>query len=243
VLDDGRIIWEDVENRASESRLTPEALQSVVDLLAVPELDADGDYQAELRPGAEPIGHGATLFRLEVLRAGQSVAVTFGDPASYADEPDLWIIPPEMDVLAAIASRLQDPVAELGQAAFGEGPHEFEPDRFLVLIDLFPEVGDDLGFDADVDAVDWPFGSPIEGIGEPVEAAGGFGSRCLIVTADVAEAMVAAEEAAGAHRQRRRWLSTVEYRWKRADGFVQVSLVPVLPHEQGSCVDLASQVP
>lgn len=243
VLDDGRIIWEDLENRATESRLTPEALERVIDALAVPELDAAGDYQAELRPGAEPIGRGATLFRLEVLRAGQSVAVTFGDPSAYADEPDLWVIPPEMAILAGIATQLRDPVAWLGQASFTEDPHAYVPDRSLVLIDLFPEVGDDLGFDADVDAVDWPFGGPIEGAGEPVEAAGGFGSRCLIVTADVAEAIVAAEGAAGAHRQRHLWLSTVEYRWKRADGFVQVSLVAVLPYEQGSCVDLASQVP
>lgn len=243
VLDDGRIIWEDIENRASESRLTPEALQRVLDLLAVPELDADGDYQAQLRPGAEPIGRGATLFRLEVLRDGRAVTVTFGDPSSYADEPDLWIISSEMQALGSIANQLQDPVASLGQASFVEDPHAYEPDQTLVLIDLFPDVGDDLGFDVDVDDVAWPFGGPIEGVGEPVEAAGGFGTRCLVITADATEATIAAEEAAGAHRQRRLWLSTVEYRWKRADGFVQVKLVPVLPHEQGLCVDLASQVP
>ena len=241
VLEDGRVIWENLENRATESRLSPEALQHVVDALAVPELEANGDYQAELRPGAEPEGRGATLYRLEVVRGAKRVVVTFGDPASYADEPDLWIIPREMRALAAIAGELQDPVAWLGQASFTEDPHVYEPDRFLVLIDLFPEVGDEPGFDADVDDVEWPFGGPIEGAGEPVEAAGGFGSRCLTITADVAEAVIAAEEAAGAHRQSRLWLSTVEYRWKRADGFVQVSLLPVLPHEQGACVDLATE--
>jgi hypothetical protein len=243
VLDDGRIIWEDVENRASESRLTPEALQRVVDELAVPELAEDADYQARLRPGKEPEGKGATLFRLEVAREGRRVVVTFGDPASYADEPDLWIIPPEMTVLAGIAGQLQNPVAWLGQAAFAEGPHDYEPDRFLVVIDLFPDVGDQLGFDADVDKVAWPFGSPIEGAGEPVEAEAGFGTRCLLITAADAETMIAAEEAAGAHRQRRLWSSTVEYRWKRADGFVQVSLLPLLPYEQGTCVELASEGP
>ena len=241
VLEDGRVIWENLENRATESRLSPEALQHVVDALAVPELEANGDYQAELRPGAEPEGRGARLYRLEVVRDAQRVVITFGDPASYADEPDLWIIPAEMTTLAGIAGDLQDPVAWLGQASFTEDPHVYEPDRFLVLIDLFPEVGDEPGFDADVDDVAWPFGGPIEGAGEPVEAAGGFGSRCLTITADVAEAVIAAEEAAGAHRQRRLWLSTVEYRWKRADGFVQVSLLPVLPHEQGACVDLATE--
>lgn len=240
ILDDGRIIWEDIENRATESQLTPEALQRVMDVLAVPELDADGDYQAELRPGAEPIGRGATLHRLEVLRDEGRVVVTFGDPASYADEPDLWIIPPEMAVLGMIADQLVDPVAWLGQVSFAEDPRPYEPDRHLVVIDLFPEVGDDLGFDADVDAVDWPFGSPIEGAGEPVEAAGGFGSRCLVITAELASAVIAAEEAAGAQRQRRLWLSTVEYRWQRADGFVQVSIVPVLPFQHGSCVELAA---
>lgn len=242
ILDDGRIIWEEFENRATESRLTPEALQGVIDALAIPELDADDDYQAELRPGAEPAGRGATLHRLEVLRGDRRVVVTFGDPASYADEPNLWIIPPEMTVLGTIANQLQDPVAWLGQASFAQGPHAYEPDRYLVLIDLFPKVGDDLGFDADIDDVVWPFGGPIEGAGEPVEAAGGFGSRCLLLTAELAEAVIAAEETAGAHRQRRLWLSTVEYRWQRADGFVQVSMVPVLPYDQGSCVDLAAGV-
>ena len=130
VLDDGRIIWEDLENRATESRLTPEALQQVIDALAVPELDADGDYQAELRPGAEPVGRGATLFRLEVLRGDRRVVVTFGDPESYADEPDLWVIPPEMAILAGIANELRDPVAWLGQASFAEDPHAYEPDRY-----------------------------------------------------------------------------------------------------------------
>lgn len=243
ILDDGRIIWEDVENRATESRLTPEALQRVVAALAVPELDADDDYQAQLRPGAEPIGRGATLHRLEVLRADRRVVVTFGDPASYADEPDLWIIPPEMAVLGAIATDLQDPVAWLGADSFSEDPRLFEGQRFLVLIDLFPRVGDDLGLRADADDVEWPFVGPIEGAGEPVEAAGGFGTRCLVLSSDEAEAMIAAEEAAGANRQRRLWLSTVEYRWRRADGFVQVRMVPVLPHEQGSCVDLAFELP
>lgn len=240
VLDDGRIIWEDIENRATESQLTPEALQRVIDALAVPELDADDDYQAELRPGAEPVGRGATLHRVEVLRGERRVVVTFGDPASYADEPDLWIIPPEMSVLAAIANQLKDPVAWLGQGSFTEDPHPYGPDRYLVVIDLYPDVGEDLGFDTDVDAVDWPFGGPIEGAGEPVEAAGGFGSRCLVIAVELAEAVIAAEEAAGAHRQQRLWLSTVEYRWRRADGFVLVSMLPVLPHEQGSCVELAA---
>jgi hypothetical protein len=241
ILDDGGVIWENLENRATESHLTPEALQAVIDALAVPELAQAGDYQAELRPGAEPEGRGATLYRLEVVRDAQRVVVTFGDPESYADEPDLWIIPPEMTTLAAIAHDLQNPVAWLGQASFTEDPHVYEPDRYLVLIDLFPDVGDEPGFDADVDDVKWPFGGPIEGAGEPVEAAGGFGSRCLIISADVTEALVAGEEAAGAHRQRRLWLSTVEYRWQRGDGFVQVSLLPLLPHEQGSCVELSSE--
>jgi hypothetical protein len=243
VLDDGRIVWENVENRATESRLTPEALQGVVDALAVPELETDGDYQARLRPGAEPAGRGATLYRLEVLRDGRRVVATFGDPRSYADEPDLWVIPPEMTVLGDIAVRLQDPVAWLGQASFTEPPVPYEADRFLVLIDLFPEVGEPPEFDADADDVDWPFGGPIEAAGEPVDLAGGFGTRCLVITADVARAVVAAEAAAGAHRQPDLWLSSVEYRWRRADGFVQVRILPVLPHEEGSCVDLAAQVP
>lgn len=245
ILADGRIIWSDSFVRPIEATLTPEALQRVRDELgASGVLDAAADYHAELRPGATPVGHGATLLRFERPIGGAQVVVTSGDPADYADQPRVWIIPPEMATLAVLAHQLRDPPAWLGEDAFLEPPTPYLPERYLVVVDLYPEVGDQPGSDPDVDDVQWPFGQPIEGVGEPADpAGGGLGSRCLIVDDAVALATVAAERAAGARRDINQWLSTQEYGWDRADGFVDVSMTPLLPHETGSCVDLMPAFP
>jgi hypothetical protein len=39
------------------------------------------------------------------------------------------------------------------------------------------------------------------------------------------------------------WLSTVEYGWRRASGFVQVSMTPVLPHQSPTCAELVTTGP
>jgi hypothetical protein len=245
ILDDGRVIWQDADLRPREARLTAAALQRVRDELdASGVLDADADVQAELRPGAEPVGRGATLYRFERLIGELRVVVTSGDPGDYADEPDLWVIPPQMAALAGLAAKLRDPIAWLGPDALVEPAQAFEPAHYLVLIDLFPEVGAQPGLDADADDVRWPFGRPIEGVGEPADATGaGLGTRCLVIDAADAVATADAEQAAGAERSFGSWISSVEYDWRRADGFVIVSMTPLLPHETGSCVELVPTFP
>jgi hypothetical protein len=245
ILDDGRVIWQDANLRPLEARLMPAVLQRVRDELdASGVLHADADMQAELRPGAEPVGRGATLYRFERLIGERRVVVTSGDPADYADEPDLWVIPPQMAVLADLAAKLRDPIAWLGPDALVEPARGYEPAHYLVLVDLFPEVGAQPGLDADADDVRWPFGRPIEGVGEPADATGaGLGTRCLVIDAAMASATAGAEQAAGANRSFGSWISSVEYGWRRADGFVIVSLTPLLPHETGSCVDLVPTFP
>ena len=242
ILEDGRIIWQDAELRPLEARLTPEALELVRETIAKSGvLDDDADVQAELVPGAEPIGRGVSLYRFERTVGDRRIVVTTGDPRDYADQAELWVIPPAMPVLADLADQLRDPVAWLGADALTETSRRYEPDHYLLLIDLYPEVGGASGFDADVDAVPWPFGAPIEGAGEPLEVGGGgLGSRCLVIDAAAAAEMAAAEKGVGADRQLRTWFSTVEYGWERADGFVQVSLTPLLPHQVGTCTDLVA---
>jgi hypothetical protein len=214
------------------------------------ELDASGvlandaDVQAEPRPGAEPVGRGATLYRFERLVAERRVVVTSADPGDSADEPDLWVIPPQMAVLADLAAKLRDPIAWLGPAAVVDPARAYEPAHFLVLVDLLPEVGAQPGLAADADDVRWPFGRPIEGVGEPADATGaGLGSRCLVIDAATAAATADAEQAAGADRSFASWISSVECDWRRADGFVIVSMTPLLPHGTGSCVDLVPTFP
>ena len=240
VLADGRVIWSDPLGRPIAATLTPEALQRIRD-----ELDASGvletsaDYQAKLRPGATPVGHGATLHRFERVLDRRLVVVTSGDPGDYADQPRAWIVPPEMTTVARLVEKLRDPLAWLGQDAFSEPASPYEPERYLVVVDLYPDVGAGSGEDPDVDEVRWPFGEPIEAVGEAAHTdGGGLGTRCLVVDAAVARATVAAERDAGGKRDLKGWLSAVEYDWRRGDGFVDISMTPLLPHETGSCVDL-----
>ena len=245
ILEDGLMIWQDPDLRTMEAQLTPAALQQVRDAIATAgELDADADVQAELRPGAEPVGHGVSLYRFERVVDGRRVVVTSGDPRDYADQAELWIIPPEMAVLAELADALRDPVAWLGPDGLAEPAHRYRPEHYLVLIDLFPEVGGAKDFEADVDAVAWPFGAPIEGAGEPTDGgAAGLGSRCLVIdSADAAET-AAAEKGAGTKRDLDAWLSTGEYGWKRANGFVSVAMTPLLPHQSGTCAELVATDP
>ncbi len=245
ILEDGRMIWQDADLRTMEAQLTPTGLQQVRDAIATAGvLDADADVQAELRPGAEPVGHGVSLYRFERAVNGSRVVVTSGDPRDYADQAELWILPPEMAVLAELADRLRDPVAWLGVEGFAERAQRYRPDHYLVLIDLFPEVGGANDFDADVDAVPWPFGAPIEGAGEPTGGgAAGLGSRCLVIDAADAAETAAAEQGAGTRRDLDAWLSTAEYGWKRANGFVSVAMTPVLPHQSGTCAELVAAEP
>lgn len=245
ILDDGRVIWQDEELRPIERQLTPATLQRVRDEIGSSGvLDADADVQAELRPGAEPIGHGVSLYRFERMAGDRRIVVTSGDPRDYADQAELWIIPPAMPILADLADKLRDPVAWLGADAFAGPAQAYEPDHYLVVIELYPEVGDASDFEADVDDMPWPFGAPIEGAGEPVDGGGaGIGSRCLVIDADEAAETAAAEKGVGARRDLGAWLSSVEYGWERANGFVLVSMTPVLPHQTGTCSELLATGP
>ena len=241
VLDDGRVIWEasDGSGRVLEARLTDAGLGRVRAAMdGAPELATNADFRAQLRPGGTPIAHGLSSFRFEVGSGAATVVVTSWDPGSLADQRDQWRIPPEMDTLAALATRLADPVAWLGAGAFAAEPRPFTSDRVLVVIDLFGDVGDTGSFPADVDDVEWPFGNPIEAAGEPVAGEDSLATRCLIVDGDGAAAVREAERAAGVGRPAGSWFSTREYNWHRADGFVQVSLRQLLPHESGTCRDL-----
>ncbi len=224
-----------------ESRLGPEAIADVrAELKASDVLDRDGNYSAELRPGAQPPGHGLNSYLFHVVRQGQPILVSATDPASYQGEEELWIIPPEMHELAELAHRLVDPVAWLGRDAFTEPIRAYEARAFLVEIHLYPRGG---GSIPDVDHVRWPFGEPIEHVGVPFEAGGDPESRCLLIDAATASATVAAERVAGVQRKTREWSSAIDYEWPRLGGFVTVTLTHLLPYESGTCAELATTLP
>jgi hypothetical protein len=245
-LRDGRVLWEspDGSGQVLDGRLTEAGLATVRDAIeSTPALAADGSYVATLRPGAEPNAHGVGSFRFEVQSGAGAVEVTSWDPASLSDQPELWIVPQEMTDLAELAGRLADPVAWLGTDAFVDDPVPYVPTGAVVRVDLYPDVGDIGGFAVDVDDVAWPFGQPIESAGEPIRGEDQPVPRCILLDGGDALALRAAEATAGATRDPRLWESTIEYDWKRAGGFVQVTVRALLPYETGSCVDLLLATP
>jgi hypothetical protein len=244
-LDDGRLLWEAIDGsgQVMEARLSDEGIATArAAIEATPALAADGDYRATLRPGAEPIPHGLSSFRFDVEWAAGPVLVTAWDPASLQDQVEQWIFPPEMAQLARLAARLADPVAWLGEDAFEELPTPYSPTGALVRIDLLPDIGDTEGV-ADVDAVEWPFGQPIETAGEAMEAEELPAPRCVLLDEAGVLELRSAESAAGAKRDARLWETTIEYGWERADGLVHVTVRHLLPYQTGTCSELFAAEP
>jgi hypothetical protein len=243
ILDDGRIIWTDRTGRVIESRLAPSALvkaQAELDSSGV--LDRSASYSAKLRPGATPPGHGVGGYEFELVREGRRVVVDTEDPRSFAGEERFWVIPPPMDLLAAVADRLNDPAAWLGPDGFLESKRQYRPDRFLLEIFLYRTGA--LGTEPDVDDVAWPFGKPIENVGAVYNPGfEGPESRCLLVDATTESMVTAAELAAGVARDAGAWKTSIDYAWSRMDGSVTVQLTQVLPYETGSCGELATTPP
>jgi hypothetical protein len=238
ILDDRRIIWPDNRYRPIESRLAPKAFAEVLAAIEASDaLDRDGRFFPELRPGKQPPGHGLSFHVFEVVRDGESILVSAADPASFAGEEDIYVIPPEMHELTELAHRLADPLAWLGSDAFTEPIRPYQATTFLVEIHLYPTGG---GSVPDVDHVGWPFGEPIEHVGVPFEAGGDPDSRCLFIEATTASLTVEAERVAGVQRNLRDWSSSIDYEWPRVGGSVTVELTHVLPYESGTCAELAT---
>lgn len=247
IMGDGQIVWQDLGAQilGLEARLTPASLLTVRDRIdEVEALKSEGNYHAQPLPGKEPLGRGTTSYRFEVQRGTEVVVVTSGEPADFASEPDMWIIPPEMGALAALAAQLSDPPKWLGANAFAEPAHRYVPARYLVVVDLLPGIGAEGEDLVDVDEIDWPFGNPIEAIGAAVgPGEDGPPPRCRIVDAQVAAATASAESAKGVFRDLRQWSFSVQYAWRRADGLVDVTLQQLLPHETGPCPRLVLTPP
>jgi hypothetical protein len=239
ILDDRRIIWGDNRSRPIESRLGPEAFAKILAAIeAIDALDRDGRFFPELRPGKQPPGHGLSFHVFDLVRDGETILVSAADPASFQGEEQIWVIPPEMHELTELAHRLVDPLAWLGSEAFTQPIRPYQATTFLVEVHLYPESAG--GSTPDVDDVPWPFGEPIERVGVPFEAGGDPEARCLLIDAATASLTVMAEQIAGVQRDIRDWSSPIDYEWPRVGGFVTVQLTHLLPHESGTCAELAT---
>lgn len=238
ILDDRRIIWDDKRSQPIESRLGREAFAEVLAAIdASDALDRDGDFFPEPRPGKQPPGHGLKFHVFDLVRNRTTTRVSAADPASFQGEEQIWVVPPEMRELTELANRLVDPLAWLGADAFTDPIRPYQASTFLVEIHLYRGGR---RVDPERDDVRWPFGEPIELVGAPFQAGGDPESRCILVDAATAASTVEAEQMAGVHRDIRDWSSAIDYEWPRVGGFVTVELTQVLPHESGTCVELAT---
>ena len=70
-----------------------------------------------------------------------------------------------------------------------------------------------------------------------------FGALLLETYAAGAAALRTAERDAGVARDTRLWETVIDYGWKRADGFAQVTVRQLLPYEPGDCTSFADGTP
>jgi hypothetical protein len=244
ILDDGRIVFMDEFQQVVESRLTETGLERVRSEIArVDALRRDGDYTAALRPGAEPSPHGVGAEWFTVGSGDDAVHVSTIDAGSFGDEAPLWIIPKEARELTDFARLVADPVAWLGPQAFDEVIHPYIPAGYLVRTEALPGVGLE-DEQVELDDVAWPVPGPIESLGDPLPAEPGERpARCFLIDRATGLALLAAEATAGVERSVDEWNGTIIYNWARGDGWVDVSLMPLLPHQTGGCGEILQEPP
>jgi hypothetical protein len=236
IVGDGRVIW-GLGGAIVERQLTDEGLAWVRARLDETGLfHANGSYGATLKPGATPDPRGATLYAFRTESTGTHVKVVSGDPDDAAP-PEAWVIPPEVQVLADLAHRLQDPEAWI-ETAMWAGPAEpFNAHAYLVIIDLAP--GQPAFGHYPENNVAWPFADPITQVGGSFRQGGRIveNQRCLAASAELARAMADAEAAVGRSRDLDGWMVDLGYGWGGADDNVVVTTNPLLPYQSRDCTD------
>jgi hypothetical protein len=165
ILDDGRVISSDPHRVTppTERRLTAEGIQLVLgEMAATGRTNASANYLPVANPGKELVygGVGPVLY---IGRAGTDPIVV--NWYLFADtELNLAAPQPEAETLEALAARLttlEDWLAANAWADASAGP--FEPDRYLLSIDLQPRGSDDW---VEASSVSWPLEDGIDVFGE-----------------------------------------------------------------------------
>lgn len=238
VMDDGLVVWN--EQGLRRLQLASGGLEWVRSQLdATGLLDRSGAWEAQLRVGAHPAGHGVTTYTFELPGAGEPVRVATSDPGGFDRES--WIVPPEMQVLGDLAAGMVDADTWIPSRFVAEGPAAYEPSEYLFHVTFYQH--EDPGrsaMDIDVDDVAWPLTGELDAMGDPVPGAEtGQIVRCAVVPAALATAIRSAASAAGADLPVSAVSSTVQLRWKGGDGLAAVTLQQLLPsrHDCAAFVD------
>jgi hypothetical protein len=196
VRDDGLVVWNDGVG-VQQLRVGADGIAWIRQQLdATGLLEAPAEYGATLRPGAEPPGRGVTGYRFDVPLAGDTVTVFTGSADDY--DPAFWIVPPEMDILGTLAARIRDADTWVPPEFVVESAGPYTPAEYLLHVTLRRGPEGPRSQDTDIAEVAWPFAGGLEGVGTVVpDEEKGQTKRCAVITRATAEAMVAAEQAAG----------------------------------------------
>ncbi len=204
VLEDGRIITTSAQGGANpyvERRLTAAGVQLLRDELHATGLtDTSAYYPPVAKPGVE-IGWGGAGPALEVGLSGGGTAVIswvfMNDPEHLNWEPQ-----PEAEALDALYARLSTLDEWLPASAWADAnARPYAPARYRIVIERVQWDGSLDELPVESATVSWPLDGGIDAFGDVMEDLAGQpfdATRCGVVSAEQATAVIEALEAAGA---------------------------------------------
>jgi len=159
-------------------------------------MTADAGFRLELRPGAQPPGHGFCTWDFQWEGASEPVHVRSDMWLGDEEESTYYQPAPERETLDGLARRLQDPEAWIEASGWADPEAvPYAPIGYLVMTTVLPPQLAVAGA-PDVDALSWPFpGAPgafAEGPTLPDSE-----SRCMEANTAEVEALAAQLAAAG----------------------------------------------
>ena len=199
----GRLVTRAEDGTLVERTLTTAGAQRLRDdVLGTGLFDSDRLVALERAPGATPQPHGISARTFRVWNGARTVTVS--SPILWQSEEIFYKPSAARTQLDELAVRLTAPEKWLPASAWvAAGPRPYVAGAYRVVISTEP-VG---GTQPDVDAIDWPFTTPITDFGEPLAASSqvfvpiGPGTRplrCAALGADDFRAARTALERAGA---------------------------------------------
>jgi hypothetical protein len=244
VLADGRVLRR-AEEGMTVRQLTPAGLQLIRDTVEETGLlEDDATWEPKMTPGVESGGFGPMSYLFQA-KVDETVTVRSVDPEPFDAEnqrqPGTWAIPPQVYALEEVAATLKDLDATLPPEAWAGPTEMFVPEQYLVEVTV--DRADEPSGGTDADAIRWPFGVPIDGLGDPVldpADPNASPTRCLVISRAEAQAMVAAEGADEddyPYRSIDLPFDSLMYPLARANATVSVATRMVLPYQEPTCDD------
>ena len=229
LLADGAVVWADPKDGLQQGRISAEGIAWVKrELSAAGVTWGDADYEASLKPGADPPGGGASSFSFVTWPDGTPVRVTARIPSGTDIEKD-WNVTSRLQAIVDLGRAAVDADSWIPVAEWTAPATPYLPERYELRLTMWPDSPPDRHAKVDVDSIDWPITLPLE----PGGAVGDV--RCVVVDAATAQAIAGA--ATGAPVDPAERLSSREqfYLWAAGNGWLVMGLHTLLPDDPG-CV-------